>query len=123
VAGHASDATTDADAGEPGAAGDDCRAGGLLRTEPGDSERNAAHPEADRYGAAAAASRFGVQLHADDTALVALAAAAASPIESVHDAADSADLREHENRCEEGLHAFVAAGSPARRTGAPPAHA
>ena len=81
------------------------------RTGPGDPERNAAHTEADRFGAAAAASRFRVQLLAEDLALVALAAAAAAPIESVHDAADSADLREHENRCEEGLHAFVSAAS------------
>ena len=81
------------------------------RTEPGDPERNAAHTEADRFGAAAAASRFRMQLIADDPALVALAAAAAAPIESVHDAADSADVTEHENRCEEALHAFVAAAS------------
>lgn len=81
------------------------------RTEPGDPERDAAHTEADRFGAATAASRFRMQFIVDDPALVALAAAAAAPVESVHDAADSAHVTEHENRCEEALQTFVAAAS------------
>jgi hypothetical protein len=81
----------------------------LQRTDSGDAERRAAYTDADRFGAAAAASRFRVQLLADDHRLVELAATAAEPIDSIRDAADAAELGEHEVRCEEGLREFIAA--------------
>lgn len=81
------------------------------RADHEDPDLLAAYTEADRFGAVAAGSRFRVQLLADDARLVALAAAAAEPIDSIRDAADRAELREHEDRCEEALRVFIASAS------------
>lgn len=87
----------------------------LQRTESEDPELLAAYTDADRYGAAAAASRFRVQLLANDPRLVELAAGAAAPIDSIREAADATELKAHETRCVEGVDAFiVAAGAQLR---------
>ncbi len=75
------------------------------------SDLNIAFIESDRFGAAADHARFRVQLIADDQELVALADAAFEPIGAIRDAADRANLAEHEKRSQELLKAFIAAAA------------
>lgn len=69
----------------------------------------ALHTESDSLGAAADHARFRIQLLADDLQLVALADAAFEPISAIRHAADLADLKEHETRCQNALTAFITA--------------
>jgi hypothetical protein len=78
-------------------------------------ELYAARTETDRLGAAADHARFRIQLLAEEPDLVALADAAFEPIGAIHHAANLAELRDHENRCQDRLKAFItAAGAQVR---------
>jgi hypothetical protein len=65
--------------------------------------------EADRLGAAADHARFRVQLVAEDSGLVTCAEDAFKPITAIGRAADLSELKEHEDRCQEMISAFIEA--------------
>lgn len=76
-------------------------------TEQSDQDAKAAWTEADRRGAAADHARFTVQLLTDDAELLRLADAAFEPISALGEATDRAELRQHEDRGQEILTAFI----------------
>lgn len=69
------------------------------------------YAEADRLGAATLHARFRLELVADDPALVELAAEVFTPITALRDAADRAELTEHEEASEAALQTFVSAAT------------
>lgn len=79
----------------------------LHQRDPNGSETRAAWAEADRRGAAADHARFTVRLLTDDDELLHLADAAFEPISALGDAADLAELKTREIRCQELLTEFV----------------
>ncbi|MGH8835677.1 MAG: hypothetical protein ACRDWG_11900 [Actinomycetes bacterium] len=76
-----------------------------------DPENIALLTECDRLGAAAAHARFRVQLISGDTKLMALADAAAEPVDLIRNAPNREQLVVHENQSEEALTAFITAAS------------
>jgi hypothetical protein len=84
----------------------------FIRHRHGDSSNadvRDARIESDRLGASAAHARFRVQLLAGDADLVALADAAAAPVNAIAAAADRPELVEREDRSDEALRAFITA--------------
>lgn len=77
------------------------------RRDPDGPDTGAAWVEADRRGAAADQARFTLRLLTEDRELLALADAAFAPIGALGDAADLAELKTHEVRCQELLTEFV----------------
>jgi hypothetical protein len=75
----------------------------------GGAETRAAYTEADQCGAAADHARFQVRLLTEDAELLRLADAAFEPIGALGKVAERAELREHEERSQEILTAFIAA--------------
>jgi hypothetical protein len=75
--------------------------------DPHGPETGAAWIEADRRGAAADQARFTLRLLTEDSELLDLADAVFEPIGALGDAADLAELKAHEVRCQELLTEFV----------------
>ena len=78
---------------------------------PDDPGYRAAREECDRLGAALDHARFQVQLIADDTELLALAAGAHHRTSAISEAVDLDELKSHENRSRDAVGSFVTAAS------------
>ncbi|MGW3992873.1 hypothetical protein [Amycolatopsis sp. NPDC004772] len=81
----------------------------LRQRDPDGTDTRAAYTEADRSGAAADHARFALRLLTEDPDLLRLADSAFEPISALRHSAERAALREHEDRLEDILNAFVQA--------------
>jgi len=81
----------------------------LRQRDPDGADTRAAYTEADQSGAAADHARFALRLLTEDPGLLRLADSAFEPISAIRHAAERSELREHEDRLEEILNAFVQA--------------
>ncbi|MFJ9787035.1 hypothetical protein ACIRSS_46195 [Amycolatopsis sp. NPDC101161] len=81
----------------------------VRQLDPDGAAARAAFTEADQSGAAADRARFAVRLLTGNPEILRLADAAFDPVGAIRKAADRAELREHEDRSQEILTAFIEA--------------